>query len=553
MVCTARARSQLYDLDGKWMLKFRLRIVQNILCAASIGAAGIVLGRSSSYQTNAWKHSRSVAYYMPFSIITFLWNIANIVFLIKKRRPLNPLVNAIVYFILSAVFIIVGTLATAYCIQGYKNNGVDPYGLNIGTGVHDIRALNGTIITVSSANAQTCPAFSSCEIQKKWTMAAGQRSAVALVGCVLFAAAFIFNVVFFIFGCNDAVYGTKPGTSESKEGREKKWQKVLKPKHRMTAAGRAGHLSSPTLGDNRWMSSQHNLLGETKVPFAQDNLVRSSLSLAIFSDSKPLPQIKSDGGTKSGRSSHGSIYAFPRPGDSPVPPLPTPPLPTYSPRVQSFGEPSVKYLASRHHSMELPTPTTPRFSSPTTPRFPVRTSSVPNSPRHLSLHQSLIDSTPPVSPGVPPLPYTHAAGSQSQISTRPSSLAPSIAQSIAPTIFERKSIASRRSVRSLQSVDTASYYDHDATSECASEYTNLQRLASFRSMPRISVGPDFSADWGLDLNENAPPVPAIPSESALPSRSVSKKSTASSSQHVPMLPLPQLPRTTFGLEVPKRA
>jgi hypothetical protein len=66
MVCTARARAQLYELDAKWMLKFRLRIAHNIFCVTSIGAAAIVLGRESNYQPNAWKYSRAVAYYVPF-------------------------------------------------------------------------------------------------------------------------------------------------------------------------------------------------------------------------------------------------------------------------------------------------------------------------------------------------------------------------------------------------------------------------------------------------------------------------------------------------------
>lgn len=66
MVCTARARSQLYEVDAKWMLKFRLRIAHNIFCIASIGTAAIVLSRSSNYEPNAWKYSRAVAYYLPF-------------------------------------------------------------------------------------------------------------------------------------------------------------------------------------------------------------------------------------------------------------------------------------------------------------------------------------------------------------------------------------------------------------------------------------------------------------------------------------------------------
>jgi hypothetical protein len=114
---------------------------------------------------------------------------ANIVFLIKQRRPLKHVVNAAVHFVLAAAFIIAGSIATAYCVQAYKNTGIDPYGMKVGTGVHDIRALNGTIITVSPQNAHTCPAFPSCAVQKKWTMSAGKRAVIAVLGCALFGVA----------------------------------------------------------------------------------------------------------------------------------------------------------------------------------------------------------------------------------------------------------------------------------------------------------------------------------------------------------------------------
>jgi hypothetical protein len=204
MVCKARARAELYEIDERWMVKFRLRVLHNILCIASIGCAAITLTRASKYQPNAFKYSSSVLYYVPAvsahcpsrssqsvanrmilqAIITLIWNAVNVVFLLKKRRPVPPTPNAVAHLILAAIFVIVGSLATAYCVQGYNGLTVDPYGTKVGTGIHDITSSTGTIVTVSPANVDTCPAFPDCDAQKAWTMGARQRAMVAIVGCL---------------------------------------------------------------------------------------------------------------------------------------------------------------------------------------------------------------------------------------------------------------------------------------------------------------------------------------------------------------------------------
>lgn len=122
-------------------------------------------------------------------VVALIWNIANTIFLVKKARPIKNAVNAVVHFILAAAFIIVGSIATAYCVQGYKNLKVDPYGVKVGTGVHDIVAINGSIITVTPQMEHSCPAFASCEDQKTWMNAAGTRAVIAMIGCALFGVA----------------------------------------------------------------------------------------------------------------------------------------------------------------------------------------------------------------------------------------------------------------------------------------------------------------------------------------------------------------------------
>jgi hypothetical protein len=109
----------------------------------------------------------------------------NIVFAIKKKRPLPPVPNAVVHFIMAAVYIVAASIATAYCVQGYTNLTVDPYGMKVGNGVHTITSVTGKVITVSPANVGTCPAFASCLAQQAWTSGAQKRALVAIIGCIM--------------------------------------------------------------------------------------------------------------------------------------------------------------------------------------------------------------------------------------------------------------------------------------------------------------------------------------------------------------------------------
>lgn len=52
-------------------------------------------------------------------------------------------------------------------------------------GSHDLVAVNGTIVPVSSQNVASCPAFSDCAAQQQWLDKAYLRSGIAVGGCVL--------------------------------------------------------------------------------------------------------------------------------------------------------------------------------------------------------------------------------------------------------------------------------------------------------------------------------------------------------------------------------
>jgi hypothetical protein len=355
----------------------------------------------------------------------------------------------------------------------------------------------------------------------------------ALFGWLSLTAFSIFNVVFFVFGCNDAVSGTKSANVTLEDEKARNWKKGK----RMTLNGRNVRISDPKLVSAPWMNSQHHLLEDRKIPFGQEEASRSSLSLAIFasapgSPKNPVPGTKLKGPPKSysDRESHGSIFAYPRPAhiqihnpgsNDSLPSLPTPP-PVYGGRsLPSRGDASPRYVTLNQnspHSADSRSPTTPRFQT-----FQTRSSDERDIPMPPSIRfpDEQSDSTPHLSMNYNPSP----------LATRPPSMT--------PTVFHRKSTATHLSLDPRRSRGDPSFMYEDDDAE--SVYTTIDRMASFRSMPRISTGPDFSADWS-ELGIDVPPVPDIPS------RSNTIKSSKAPSLRLSLDPVPSLPLGQFRQE-----
>lgn len=318
---------------------------------------------------------------------------------------------------------------------------------------------------------------------------------------------------------------------------------------RMTLNGKPVRIGDPTLVSAPWMKSEE---GGINAPFAQDEQSRSSFSLAIFASAPaspkiPPPRTKSKSGARSfnSRESHGSIFAYPRHSHMQIhdqgskdslSSLPSPP-PVYGGRSnQSRGDMSPRFISlppSTRHSTDTPSPTTPRFIISQTRQSAERelpeVPSTPQSPRDYYPPPPISEATPHYSMNYGPTPLT----------TRPSSLAPSVAPSITTTVFNRKSTATQASADARKSRGGVSLYYDDEDYDAASVYTTIDRMASFRSMPRISTGPDFSADWS-ELGIDIPPVPD------LPSRSNTIKSSRAPSLHQSQHPMPPLPQIQAG-------
>lgn len=116
----------------------------------------------------------------------------NIVWLVKNRRPLPDKPNAAIHTILALVFLVLGCVCTVTVAKARGKLFDDLYDLQI-NGSHDIVAVNGTTVPVSSQNVISCPAFADCDAQQNWLSSAYLRSGIAIGGCILVDVALYVN------------------------------------------------------------------------------------------------------------------------------------------------------------------------------------------------------------------------------------------------------------------------------------------------------------------------------------------------------------------------
>ncbi|TID23520.1 hypothetical protein E2P81_ATG03089 [Venturia nashicola] len=279
MVCTARARSELYQIDANWMIKFSLRILQNTVCGLSIGAAAFALSHSSVFVPDGWKGTGAVAYYLPISILTIIFNTVNIIWLGKNRRPLPTKPNAAVHIVLSLASLVLGVFCTVIVAGARGKLFNDPYDLQT-AGSHHVVAANGTTVLVSSQNVASCPAFSDCAAQQHWLERAFLRSGIAVGGCVLVDITFLLHCVLSIWFTLDAIHAVNPRSAIShkkemtkNEGDTLPWVRKIKV---VTQPERS-------LGNDSWNQSNAALLLATPTLGVHDAGSQSSIAVSVMS------------------------------------------------------------------------------------------------------------------------------------------------------------------------------------------------------------------------------------------------------------------------------
>ncbi|KAM0797285.1 hypothetical protein BDR22DRAFT_975417 [Usnea florida] len=123
MIPPLRTRQQIHANDPTFLWKYILRALAIVLALTSTGLIGWSLAHPTlfptptfdSYLFNAWPYYGD-DYYMPWEFITLglsiLWNVANIVVVLYRQRPVHPGANVACDLLLWLGFIVTGTLAT---------------------------------------------------------------------------------------------------------------------------------------------------------------------------------------------------------------------------------------------------------------------------------------------------------------------------------------------------------------------------------------------------------------------------------------------------------
>ncbi|RDI83776.1 hypothetical protein Vi05172_g6135 [Venturia inaequalis] len=280
----------------------------------------------------AWKKTDAVAYYLPISILTIIWNTVNFIWLGKKRRPLPTKPNAGVHTVLSLAFLLLGVICTIIVAGARGKLFNDLYDLQT-DGSHDVAAANGTIVQVSSQNVASCPAFSDCVEQQHWLDRAYLRNGIAIGGCVLVDIAFLIHCGLSIWFLLIAIHGVDRRPAVPPKDEMEKREEAKSP---WAQNGNAVIQTECSFGNHSWNQSEAALLSANPPFGIHDAASCSSISVSGMSTMESPRFLEA-----------------PRPAPTPVPSSTShfgPPK--GSPGRESLFSPS----ASQFQRMDLPDP-----------------------------------------------------------------------------------------------------------------------------------------------------------------------------------------------------
>lgn len=280
-------------------------------------------------------------------ILTILWNIINIMWLGKNRRPLPSKPNAYVHAVLALAFLVLGIVCTFLVARARGKLFNDLYDLQT-DGSHDLVAANNATIRVSSQNVQSCPAFSDCTAQQHWLNKAYIRSGIAVGGCVLVVVALyvdliclalsmiltvliflsLLHTLFSIWFTLNTIHGVNPRPAIPRKDEEKHEEE----KSSWVQDDKAVEPFGPSLGNDSWNHSDAALLSATASFGVHDAVSRPQTSASVMS-AQSSPQFLE---------------------------APPPALPNSSHFVSSKGDPRRNFLfspsVSQLQSMDFPDP-----------------------------------------------------------------------------------------------------------------------------------------------------------------------------------------------------
>ena len=158
-----RTRQQIHADDPTFLWKYILRALAIVLALTSTGLIGWSLAHPTltydRYVYYAWPNEGGDDYYLAWEFITLglsvIWNVANIVVLLYRQRPVHPGANVACDLLLWLGFIVTGAIATggAETYLWYYPSDYDDFGQDEAVNSNDINDVNrkGIIMAVGAA------------------------------------------------------------------------------------------------------------------------------------------------------------------------------------------------------------------------------------------------------------------------------------------------------------------------------------------------------------------------------------------------------------------
>lgn len=219
------SRQDIYAEDPKFLWKYVLRSLAIILAIISIGLIGwslahqVVSPNNNIYDNYAyayayayydWSYSNDI-WFLPWEFITLglsiTWNLANILVLLIRNRPIHPGANVACDLLLWLGLIVTGTFATVgaedyfwWHTNEYENEGnlaTESYG----NGSSYFIFPNGTVSNTSTPSSSLCEGFTSCAAQDSYNSAVNRKGVIIAVGAAMSFIVLLMHFALFVSAC----------------------------------------------------------------------------------------------------------------------------------------------------------------------------------------------------------------------------------------------------------------------------------------------------------------------------------------------------------------
>ncbi|KAL9072403.1 MAG: hypothetical protein Q9161_003573 [Pseudevernia consocians] len=210
MLAIRPSRQEMYAEDPKFLWKYSLRALAIVLAIVSIGLIGWALAHQVIFPNNIydnydyayydWPYNNDI-WFLPWEFITLglsvIWNVANILVLLLRNRPIHPGANVACDLLLWLGLIVTGIFATVGAetyFWWYPND----YASDQDDSPAYLTLPNGTVIGTTS---DPCQGFTSCAAQQSYNGAVNRKGVIIAVGAALGFIVLLMHFALFISAC----------------------------------------------------------------------------------------------------------------------------------------------------------------------------------------------------------------------------------------------------------------------------------------------------------------------------------------------------------------